>query len=141
MERLRELKPQIRTFWSSENECNQFLAADEFDIAIYWSGSALCSKHAHGLPVEFIIPVEGAVGWLDGLSIVSGSANSDAALKFIDWMIDSEFYVPWDTNIGAPASASALANAALPPGAFNRAVLGDPAKLANVRSWGLSMTN
>ena len=34
-EKLRDLKPQIRTFWSSENEWNQFLAADEFDIAIY----------------------------------------------------------------------------------------------------------
>lgn len=135
-EKLRALKPQIRTFWSSENEWNQFLAADEFDIAIYWSGSALRSKHAHGLPVEFIIPVEGAVGWLDGLSIASGSANSDAALKFIDWMIDPEFYVPWDTNIGAPASANAVANAALPPDAFNRAVLGDPAKLANVQIMG-----
>ena len=135
-EKLRALKPQIRTFWSSENEWNQFLAADEFDLAIYWSGSALRSKYAHGLPVEFIIPVEGAIGWLDGLSIATESANPDAALKFIDWMIDPDFYVPWDTNVGAPASANAVANAALPPDAFNRAVLGDPAKLANVQIMG-----
>ena len=135
-EKLRALKPQIRAFWSSENEWNQFLAADEFDLAIYWSGSALRSKTAFGLPVEFIIPVEGAIGWLDGLSIASGSSNPDAALKFIDWMIDPDFYVPWDTNVGAPASANAAANAALPADAFNRAVLGDPAKVANVQIMG-----
>ena len=123
-EKLRALKPQIRTLWSSENEWNQFLAADEFDIAIYWSSSALRAKQVHGLPIEFIVPVEGAIGWLDGLSIASGSANPDAAQKFIDWMIDPEFYVPWETTVGAPASANAVANAALPPDSFNRAVLG-----------------
>lgn len=135
-DKLRALKPQIRAFWSSENEWNQFLAADEFDLAIYWSGSALRSKTAFGLPVEFIIPVEGAIGWLDGLSIASGSSNPDAARKFIDWMIDPDFYVPWDTNVGAPASANAAANAALPADAFNRAVLGDPVKVANVQIMG-----
>ena len=135
-EKLRALKPQIRTFWSSENEWNQFLAADEFDLAIYWSGSALRSKTAFGLPVEFIIPAEGAIGWLDGLSIASGSSNPEAALKFIDWMIDPDFYVPWDTNVGAPASANAVANGALPADAFNRAVMGDPAKVANVQIMG-----
>jgi spermidine/putrescine transport system substrate-binding protein len=40
-------------------------------------------------------------------------------------MVSPEFYVPWDTNIGAPASANAAANAALPEDALNRVVLGD----------------
>ena len=135
-DKLRALKPQIRTFWSSENEWNQFLSANEFDLAVYWSGSALRSKTAFGLPVEFIIPEEGAIGWLDGLSIAAGSSNPDDARKFIDWMIDPDFYVPWDTNVGAPASANAVANAALPSDAFNRAVMGNPAKVANVQIMG-----
>jgi spermidine/putrescine transport system substrate-binding protein len=135
-EKLRGLKPQIRAFWSSENEWNQFLAADEFDIATYWSGSASRSATAFGLPVEFVIPEEGAIGWLDGLSIAAGSGNIDAAKAFIDWMIDPEFYVPWDTNVGAPASASGAANAGLAEDAFNRAVMGDSEKLANVQIMG-----
>jgi len=32
-EKLRALKPQIRTFWSPEDEWNQFMSANEFDIA------------------------------------------------------------------------------------------------------------
>ena len=41
-------------------------------------------------------------------------------------MVDPKFYVPWDTNVGAPASANAKANEQLPEDALNRAVLGNP---------------
>jgi len=135
-EKLRALKPQIRTFWSSEDEWNQFFSADEFDLATYWSGSASRSKTHFGLPVAFVIPKEGAIGWLDGLSIATGAPNPDAAKKFIDYMIDPEFYVPWDTNVGAPASANAKANGQLPADAFNRAVLGDPDTVARLQFMG-----
>ena len=132
-EKLRALKPQIRTFWSSENEWNQFLSAGEFDLATYWSGSASRAKTAFELPVEFVVPKEGAIGWLDGLSIQTGATHIAEAKAFIDWMIDPEFYVKWDTDVGAPASANAAANAGLPDDAFNRTVLGDPETVANVQ--------
>lgn len=135
-EKLRALKPQIRTFWSSEDEWNQFFSADEFDLATYWSGSASRSKTHFGLPVAFVIPKEGAIGWLDGLSIATGAPNPDAAKKFIDYMIAPDFYVPWDTNVGAPASANAKANGQLPADAFNRAVLGDPDTVARLQFMG-----
>jgi spermidine/putrescine transport system substrate-binding protein len=41
-------------------------------------------------------------------------------------MVSPEFYVTWDNEVGAPASANAKANAQLPAGAMNRTVLGDP---------------
>ena len=135
-DKLRELKPQIRTFWSSEDEWNQFMSANEFDLATYWSGSASRSKLAYGLPVEFVIPKEGAIGWLDGLSVATDAPNADGAKAFIDWMIDPEFYVRWDTEVGAPASANAKANSQLPEAAFNRAVLGDPDKVATLQFMG-----
>ena len=135
-DKLRALKPQIRTFWSSEDEWNQFFSAGEFDLATYWSGSASRSKNAFGLPVDFVIPREGAIGWLDGLSVASGAPNPAGAKAFIDWMIDPEFYVRWDTDVGAPASANAKANGQLPDSAFNRAVLGNPEKVAKVQFMG-----
>lgn len=125
-EKLRALKPQIRTFWSSEDEWNKHLAAKDYDIAVYWSGSAARSKKAFNLPVEFVVPKEGAIGWYDGLSIAAGAPNPEGAHKFIDFMVSPEFYVKWDTDVGAPASANAKANAQLPEDAMNRAVLGDP---------------
>ena len=135
-EKLIKLKPQIRTYWSSEDQWNQFFSADEFDIATYWSGSASRSKTAFKLPVEFIIPKEGAIGWLDGLSIATDAPNRSGAHKFIDWMIDPKFYVKWDTDVGAPTSANAKANSMLPASAFNRAVLGNPVKVSKVQFMG-----
>ena len=134
--KLRALKPQIRTFWSSEDEWNQFMSANEFDLATYWSGSASRSKNTFNLPVEFVIPKEGAIGWLDGLSIATGAPNPDGARAFIDFMIDPDFYVKWDTDIGAPASANAAANAQLPATAFNRTAFNDPARVAKIQFMG-----
>ena len=97
-DKLLALKPQIKTFWSSEDEWNKHIAAGDYDIAVYWSGSAARSKKAINLPVEFVVPKEGAIGWFDGLSIAANAPNPDGAHAFIDFMVDPEFYVKWDTE-------------------------------------------
>ena len=130
-EKLASLMPQIKTYWGSENDWNQFMAAGDLSVATFWSGSASRSMSA-GLPVQFVVPQEGAIGWLDGLSIPASSTKQDAAHAFIDWMIDPEFYVKWAAE-GAPASANAKAAAALPDDAFNKRVLGDPEVVARVQ--------
>jgi len=132
-DKLMALKPQIKTFWSSEDEWNKYAAAGDFDIAVYWSGSAERSKKTFSLPVEFVIPKEGAIGWLDGLSIATDAPNAEAAAKFIDFMVSPEFYVKWGSAVGAPASANEKANAQLPEDAFNKQVLGDPAVVARLQ--------
>ena len=129
--KLGELMPQVRAFWGSENDWNQFMAAGELDVATYWSGSASRSQSA-GLPVQFVVPQEGAIGWLDTLTVPAGSDNVEAAHAFINWMIDPEFYTRWNED-GAPASANAAAAAALPDDAFNKQVLGDPEVAALVQ--------
>ena len=125
-EKLRSLKGQIATYWSSEDEWNKLLAGDAFDVSVYWSGSAARSKKAFGLPVEFVIPKEGVIAWLDGLSIATGAPNPDGAHAFIDFMDSADFYVKWDTDVGAPASANNDAMAQLPADAFNRVAFADP---------------
>ncbi len=129
--RLETLLPQIVTFWSSENDWNQFMASGEFAVATYWSGSAARSI-GKGLPVTFVIPDEGAIGWLDSLTVPATSTHKAAALAYIDWMVDPAFYTRWDAE-GAPASANTRAAAALPETSVNRAVLGDPAVVAKVQ--------
>ena len=129
--KLVELLPQITTFWSSENDWNQFMAAGEFTVSTYWSGSASRSIAA-GLPVAFVIPEEGAIGWLDSLTVPVTSTHKDAAYAFIDWMVDPDFYVKWEAE-GAPATSNTKAAAALPDTSFNRTVLGDPAVVARVQ--------
>jgi spermidine/putrescine transport system substrate-binding protein len=129
--KLTALLPQVKTFWSSENDWNQYMAAGDLAAASYWSGSAARSI-GKGLPVAFVVPDEGAIGWLDGLSIPATSTHQAAAAAFINWMIDPAFYVKWDA-LGAPASSNTAAAAALPETSFNRKVLGDAAVVARVQ--------
>jgi spermidine/putrescine transport system substrate-binding protein len=129
--KLKALMPQVKTFWSSENDWNQFFSAGDFSVSTFWSGGAGRSA-SKGLPVQFVVPKEGAVGWLDGLSIPASSKSPEAARAFINWMIDPEFYVAWAAK-GAPSSANAKANSALPDTDFNKTALGDPAVVARVQ--------
>ncbi|SIT59344.1 Extracellular solute-binding protein family 1 [Mesorhizobium prunaredense] len=124
--KLTSLMPQIKTFWSSENDWNQMVASNQIDIGTYWSGSADRAKTHFKLPVSLVIPGEGAVAWLDAFSIPVGAKNVAGAEAFINYMIDPKFYVEWVTKVGAPVSANAKAVAALPEDAFNRKVMGDP---------------
>lgn len=129
--KLTELMPQISTYWGSENDWNQFMAAGDLAVATYWSGSA-ARAIGKGLPVAFVVPDEGAIGWLDGLSVPASSTHQDAAYAFIDWMIDPAFYTQWDAE-GAPATTNTVAAAALPETSFNRKVLGDPEVVSRVQ--------
>jgi spermidine/putrescine transport system substrate-binding protein len=129
--KLTDLMPQIKAYWSSENDWNQAMAAGDFAVATYWSGSASRSI-SKGLPITFVVPEEGAIGWIDGLSIPATSTHQDAAYAFMNWMIDPAFYTKWDAE-GAPATSNAVAAAALPETSFNRMVLGDPAVVAKVQ--------
>lgn len=132
-EQLMKLKGTLNTFWSSEDEWNKHLSAGDFDIATYWSGSAARSKKAFKLPVEFWVPKEGAIGWYDGLTVAKDAPNPDGAHAFIDFMVSPDFYVKWDTDVGAPASANAKANSMLPDTALNKTVLGNPDIVARVK--------
>lgn len=131
--KLASLMPQIRTFWSAENDWNQMVAGNQIDIGTYWSGSAARAKKNFGLPVTFVVPEEGAVGWLDAFSIPKDSKNVEGAEAFINYMIDPAFYVEWDNKVGAPVSANTKAVAGLPADAFNRVVMGDPKVAARIQ--------
>ena len=121
-DKLKAMKTNVKLLWSSEDEWNKAFAADAFDISVFWSGAAVRSKKQSKLPVDFIVPKEGAIGWLDGLSIPKSSKNKDAALKFINFMIDPKFYVAWATQAGAPASANTAAMGQLPDDDLNKQI-------------------
>ena len=131
--KLTSLMPQIRTFWSAENDWNQMVAANQIDVGTYWSGSADRAKKNFKLPVSLVIPEEGCVGWLDAFSIPKGSKNVEGAQAFINYMIDPSFYTEWVAKVGAPVSANSKALEALPDDAFNRVVMGDPKVASRIK--------
>ena len=132
-EKLLGLKPQIATMWSSEDEWNKLFQAGTFDVAIYWSGSAARSKTNYKLPVGYMVPKEGGIGWFDGLAVANGAANVDGAHKFIDYMVDPDFYYEWATKVGAPASANGKANEKLPADDVGRMIHSDQAAIKRLQ--------
>ena len=132
-EKLLGLKPQLATLWTAEDEWNKLFQAGTFDVSIYWSGSAARSKTNFKLPVGYMVPKEGGIGWFDGLAVAAGAPNSDGAHKFIDYMIDPGFYVEWATKAGAPASANIKANEGLPADDMGRIIHSDQAAIGRLQ--------
>lgn len=127
------LKDQIRSFWGSEDEWLKGMAAGTYDMGAIWSGGAARAVRRYKLPVKFVIPTEGAITWVDTLTIPATSKHAEAAAQYINYMLSKEFYVKWDTEVGAAMSANQAAVDALPADAFNRAVMGTPEVTARLR--------
>jgi spermidine/putrescine transport system substrate-binding protein len=119
-DKLLALKGQIALLFTAEDRWDQQFATGRFAISPYWSGAAAYARTKLHLPLGFTVPKEGGIGWFDGLSIPVHAPNPAGAHRFIDYMIDPDFYIPWAQKIGAPASVNARANEKLPDGDVTR---------------------
>ncbi len=126
---LLELVPNVRTYWESEDEFNRLFESGEITLGVYWSGSAARARNAFDLPMEFVIPEEGAIGWLDAWTIAADSENVDLAVEWINFMNDPEFYIEWDNVAGAPLPANNDTLELLPEDSYSRQLFEDPAVL------------
>ncbi len=119
---LKSIKPNVKLLWSTEDQWNKSFAAKEFDLSLFWSGGSVRSKRNAKLPVDFVVPKEGGIGWVDGLGIPASAPNAEGALAFANWLIDPTFYLEWATKVGAPASSNSAALASLPADDLSRQV-------------------
>ncbi|MDX2160849.1 MAG: extracellular solute-binding protein [bacterium] len=124
-ESLAGLAPNVRTYWQSEDEFNRLFESGEITLGIYWSGSAGRARNAFDLPLEFVIPEEGAIGWVDVWTVAADAPNAELAHEWINFMNDPEFYAEWDSVAGAPVPANAEALAALPEDSYTRELFSD----------------
>jgi spermidine/putrescine transport system substrate-binding protein len=82
-------KGNIVQFWSNENEAQGAFRVNGAAIGQTWDSTA-AALAKEGLPVGFIAPKEGALAWMEGVSIPSGAANLDQAYAFINWFLTPE---------------------------------------------------
>lgn len=87
--RLRELRQNVVTFYRRSSELVSLFQQGEVWAApvprFAW-GQLLET----GLPLKWVAPKEGIVGFLSVVSIVKGTKNLDAAYKYIDHLISKE---------------------------------------------------
>jgi len=89
--RFRELRPYITSFSSSSY--TTALATGEMCVSIGWSGEVLSARYnaqeaGNGVRVEYYIPKDGAPIWFDMMAIPADAENPQAALKFINFILD-----------------------------------------------------
>jgi spermidine/putrescine transport system substrate-binding protein len=82
-------KPWIKQFWDSADNTKSGLLENDVWIGLTWDGPALSLKK-DGKPVNYQAPKEGAITWLDGLSITKAAKNAEQAYVFIDFLYTPE---------------------------------------------------
>ena len=90
---LMKIRPYVQKFNSSEYING--LANGDICVAVGWSGDVFqardrAAEAENGVEINYIIPKEGAQMWFDQMAIPADSKNTEAALKFINYIMRPE---------------------------------------------------
>ena len=84
-----EHKSWVKQFWDSADNTKSGFLENDVIIGHVWDGPALSLKKA-GKPINYRAPAEGAITWVDGLSITKAAKNVDQVYAFIDYLYTPE---------------------------------------------------
>jgi len=80
-----EHKPWVKQFWDSADNTKSGLMENDVWIGQTWDGPPLSLKK-EGKPVNYTAPKEGAIAWVDGISLMKSAKNIDQAYEFIAFL-------------------------------------------------------
>jgi putative spermidine/putrescine transport system substrate-binding protein len=87
--KLLELKPNFKAFYTNDANSQQLFATGETPVQIVLSMNAYYMKD-QGVPIELVIPKEGAVLGIDTMAIMKGSKKAELAYKFLNVALEPE---------------------------------------------------
>jgi len=82
-------KPWIKQFWDSADNTKSGLLTNGVVIGQTWDGPAISLTKA-GHPVSYQAPKEGAIGWVDGWSLMKRARNVEQAYEFLRFLHSPE---------------------------------------------------
>jgi spermidine/putrescine transport system substrate-binding protein len=134
---LLQLKKNTRVIWSSGDEWNKAYLSDSITMGNLWSSQAVKLK-LDGKPIDYIVPKEGTVAWVDAWTIVKNAPHLDLAYAWIDYLTGKDSYLAWSLEENPsnlpPLSTNQKAYAALPAKFKERhpdsGIFTDPSKVA-----------
>ena len=88
MKRVHDLLAAQKPFvaaYTSDNIENR-IAGGEVAAHFWWDGNSMKIRFNDNAPIEYAMPKEGLVGWLDSMAVPKGAPNVENAKKFIDFM-------------------------------------------------------
>lgn len=77
-------KPDVVAY-TSDNIGNR-IGSGEVGAHFWWDGEAMKTRSEGGANIEFSMPKEGLVGWLDSMVVPKGASNIDNAKLFINFV-------------------------------------------------------
>ena len=80
-----EHKSWVKQFWDSADNTKSGLMENDVWLGQTWDGPPLSLKK-DGKPVSYQAPVEGAIVWLDGLSLMKSAKNTDQVYEFLNYL-------------------------------------------------------
>lgn len=88
-QKMKELKPLVVDFFTSPGALDKAIQQKEVWISLHALQGAV--QHARaGMPVEFLQPKEGVVGYTVGAGIVAGAPHPRAATAWLDYLLAPE---------------------------------------------------
>lgn len=84
-----EHKSWVKQFWDSADNTKSGLMENDVWIGQTWDGPPLSLKK-EGKPVNYTAPKEGAIVWLDGLSLMKAAKNVDQVYEFLNYLQSPE---------------------------------------------------
>ncbi len=103
-QKLLELKPNLLNYWTDSTELNQLIASGDAWVASNAWNDAYVVANNEGVPVEYVTPTEGRLGWLCGYAISSKAKNTDLAYDYIDALLEPAAIAAMATTNGYGAS-------------------------------------
>jgi spermidine/putrescine-binding protein len=88
-DKLLELRPNIRKFWTTAGELANLFQSGEVVLAHAWP-LTYTQLHDAGFPVKSVNPKGKLTGWTDSWMISKNSRNVDAAYQWIDFILSGE---------------------------------------------------
>ena len=82
-------KDRIKLIWNDADTQKNGLLNEGVVVGQTWDGPPLALKSA-GEPVHYQAPVEGAMAWVDGMSMPVGAANIEQVYAFIEFAYRKE---------------------------------------------------
>jgi spermidine/putrescine transport system substrate-binding protein len=84
-----ENKSFVKQFWDSADNTKSGLMENDVWIGQTWDGPPLSLKK-DGKPVNYTAPKEGAIVWVDGITLLKAAKNVDGAHAFMDYLMTPE---------------------------------------------------
>jgi spermidine/putrescine transport system substrate-binding protein len=80
-----EHKAWVKQFWDSADNTKSGLMENDVWIGQTWDGPPISLWKA-GKPVKYQAPIEGAIAWVDGLSLMKAAKNIDQVYAFLEYL-------------------------------------------------------